>query len=377
QRLFGDVYFMEGGESRSEESMVIIDDAFSAMLAVELRDGVAIDPTTRTAEDDKKFDIELLAAGTTFDLSLELLIREGDNRTEFLQALALGLTALAQGEIRLGKRKRRGFGQCAVDNWNVQRFNMKSPEGMVAWLCYDAFSEPSPSVENQSLFALLDVPQIDLLKPIFRLDATFRLDGSLLIRSAPEKSSSPDNVHLQSYRPENKGHASVLSGTSLGGALRARALRIVNTVKANGDGTQFVNNLFGYRSNEKNDSTPLWASRLWVDETVIQEPVRLVQSRVKIDRFTGGSFPGALFSEEAAFGGQQTKVKIQLTLGRATNRTNEKNPDGSNDDAEIGLLLMLLKDLWTGDLPIGGESSIGRGRLCGESVTIQIRDKVW
>ena len=32
---------------------------------------------------------------------------------------------------------------------------------------------------------------------------------------------------------------------------------------------------------------------------------------------------------------------------------------------EIGLLLLLLKDLWTSDLPVGGESSIGRGRLQG------------
>ena len=29
------------------------------------------------------------------------------------------------------------------------------------------------------------------------------------------------------------------------------------------------------------------------------------------------------------------------------------------------MLLLLLKDLWTGDLPLGGESSIGRGRLRG------------
>jgi hypothetical protein len=34
-------------------------------------------------------------------------------------------------------------------------------------------------------------------------------------------------------------------------------------------------------------------------------------------------------------------------------------------DAEIGLLLLLLKDLWTGDLPLGGEISVGRGRLQG------------
>jgi len=30
----------------------------------------------------------------------------------------------------------------------------------------------------------------------------------------------------------------------------------------------------------------------------------------------------------------------------------------------------LLKDLWTSDLPVGGESSIGRGRLQGKNATL-------
>ena len=34
-------------------------------------------------------------------------------------------------------------------------------------------------------------------------------------------------------------------------------------------------------------------------------------------------------------------------------------------DWEAGLLLQLLKDLWTGDLAIGGEKNIGRGVLEG------------
>jgi hypothetical protein len=34
-------------------------------------------------------------------------------------------------------------------------------------------------------------------------------------------------------------------------------------------------------------------------------------------------------------------------------------------------LLVLLKDLWTGDLPLGGESGVGRGRLRGLSATLE------
>ncbi len=38
--------------------------------------------------------------------------------------------------------------------------------------------------------------------------------------------------------------------------------------------------------------------------------------------------------------------------------------------AQIGLVLLLLKDLWTGDLPLGGEISVGRGRLTGKNAVL-------
>ena len=39
-------------------------------------------------------------------------------------------------------------------------------------------------------------------------------------------------------------------------------------------------------------------------------------------------------------------------------------------EAELGLLLLLLKDLWTGDLPVGGEIGLGRGRFRGKTATL-------
>ena len=40
------------------------------------------------------------------------------------------------------------------------------------------------------------------------------------------------------------------------------------------------------------------------------------------------------------------------------------------EDYEAGLMLLVLKDLWTGDLPIGGEKAIGRGVLTGKKASI-------
>jgi CRISPR/Cas system CSM-associated protein Csm3 (group 7 of RAMP superfamily) len=364
RRLFGYV-----DTERTEQSLVIVDDALGNIPQVELRDGVAIDPKSRTAADRHKYDIELLEAGTTFPLSFELLVRKRDSRAELLQAFALALSGLEKGEIPLGKRKRRGHGRCSATNWQIQRYNMTNREGMLAWLKGEENTESGHSSADMGIAEQLGVTLPTLPRPAFSLDAVFALDGSLLIRSTPDDLVAADTVHLRSARVvKGKREAkSILSGTSLAGALRARALRIANTLGL--DGESFVDVLFGYRRKGQGDSTGMFASRLWVEESVIEKPLSLVQSRVKIDRFTGGSFPGALFAEEPVFGVKETRLRICLTL--------EAGDEPLHQEAEIGMLLLLLKDLWTGDLPLGGASSVGRGRLSGEHAAITVGDQQW
>ena len=54
---------IDRGDDEGEQSPLIIEDALGKATEYELRDGVKIDAKTRTAEDEKKFDMRLLAAG--------------------------------------------------------------------------------------------------------------------------------------------------------------------------------------------------------------------------------------------------------------------------------------------------------------------------
>lgn len=357
QRWFGSV---SGAHSR--ESFILVDDALGQEPETELRDGVAIDPKTRTAEKHKKFDIELLVAGTRFHIRLEVLLpKEND---EVLQAVATALTALEQGRIHLGKRKRRGFGRCKVTQWWVKRYDMQTPAGLRSWL-----EDSTPAAEGPHIADLLGVASSLPPQKGLSIQATFVLQTSLLIRSGFGEANAPDFVHLHSRRPEAEGPVPVLSGTSLAGALRARARRIANTLGK--DGEAWSDRLFGKRQYGK-QRKELTASRLWVEESVIENPLELAQTRVKIDRFTGGAFPGALFSEQAVWGrlNGETSISINLFL-------EPPYEDDESMDADIGLLLLLLKDLWTADLPLGGEASIGRGRLRGKRAHIVWGDQEW
>lgn len=355
EELFGHLDDSDEERRKSVQSWLIVEDALGDAPKIELRDGVKIDAATRTAEAQKKFDVELLEAGTTFDLAFELMLTEKPE--EMLEGLALALEGFEKGAIGLGRRKRRGYGECHVSEWTVRRYNVTTAQDLVGWLTNDKGGEQTGN-DIQKLLQI--TPRMHDARDRMALNATFELDGSLLIRSGSGTADSPDFVHLKSRR--NGREVPILSGTSVAGAIRARARRIANTI-APTQAETLINEMFGREIKSASDEPS--GSRVIVRETKIVEPpeVELVQSRVKIDRFTGGAYPQALFQEQPLFPAQQTRVNIELEL-----RKPEKK--------EVGLLLLVLKDLWTGDLPLGGESSIGRGRLRGVTATIRW-DKEW
>jgi len=367
EALFGG----EKGNDEGSQSALIIDDALGEMPGIELRDGVRIDPITRTAKIDiddgvlrgYKYDLQLLEAGTTFPLRMELLLSRGNDQQQMKQMLALALHGLEAGEVAIGLRKRRGFGVCSVERWRVTRYDFTKPADLLAWLAEDhpdwKFA-PGDQRSGQHIADLLGVSleRVEDRCNRCRIHAHFIIDGSLLIRAGfGEQDRGPDTVHLHSARPGG-ARKPVLSGTSLAGALRHRAERILRTIGNAAQATTMIDNMFGPARITSGDKQKARSSRLIVSETVIENPVSLVQNRIRIDRFTGSVHGTGLFNEQPVFGKNDTLVTIDLTL---------RNPQ----DAEIGLLLLLLKDLWTGDLPLGGEIGIGRGRLKGVEAVIE------
>ncbi len=379
ERLFG--YLDEDKKNDRTDSILswlMVDDALGELPgdknAIELRDGVAIDPKTRTAKLDKnkkgqKFDLELLAAGTRFRLHFEFWLNE--NNRSYLEALALALKGFEEGTIGLGLRKNRGYGRCKVAGWQIQRYRMDDKNGILNWLSHQ---EPEQDVFQSDIMRLLDVSSDQTHQgEKFVLDAQFKLDSSLLIRSGTGNPAGTDFVHLRSLRIDSDDDPQfamkpVLSGTSLAGVIRHRAQRIALTMIENEKAADaLVNGMFGFTDKKKSQG-----SRVAIRETEIKNGVDdLIQTRIKIDRFTGGAYPNALFSEQPVFGKSKTDTCVHLHLEL------RKTPAARYFEAEVGLLLLVLKDLWTGDLPVGGESSVGRGRLFGVNAKMYLGDKMW
>ncbi|BAZ32925.1 hypothetical protein NIES4074_54330 [Cylindrospermum sp. NIES-4074] len=350
-------------EEDGEQSPLIINDAISDTIPhVEVRDGVKINSVTRTAEDGQKYDLELLETGTQFDLYFELLIE--NNRAQLIKELVIVLQGLEKGAISIGMKRQRGFGRCQVKEWQVWQFDLQKYDDRIAWLNFPHWTTGFLP-EYRTYKSIADALSVSLdgkdKRDRLTIQATFTLASPLLIRSGQASSDkAPDVVHLKSRRDGE--FQPVLSGTSLAGVLRHRAERIVNTLQKN---TSIIDEIFGVDFS-KDKTKKAKASRLIVHEIVIKETTDLVQNRIAIDRFTGGALHGALFNEQPIFGSDKTELKLELEL-------RQPKPH------EIGLLLLLMKDLWTGDLPVGGTSSIGRGRLQGKEAKIILasENKIW
>jgi len=183
------------------------------------------------------------------------------------------------------------------------------------------------------------------VKDRLTIEAEFLVRTSLLVRAASEEEGGPDATQFT----EN-GHR-ILPGTAIAGALRHRMERIAQTMGL--DGRAFGVSLCGI-VNE--DGSGEQAGRIRIDEGELPADKLAVQSRVSLDRFTGGALESRLFDEAPFRGdpGAKRHVAIRLELDAPETR-------------EVQILLGAFKDLWLGDLTLGGESGVGRGALAGVS----------
>lgn len=349
----------DGGRRNNDEgvqSPLIVFDALGELptnTVIETRDGVAISPSTGIAEDHKKYDFEVLPAGTTFPVRVDLLV-PGENHAEaeLLVSLAVALDAFSHGESGFGARRTRGLGRTTA-LWTARRYDLRTRAGWLDW----ARSEHEPPLPSQLTSIDEALKKAGWAQPTecrrdarssVRFDLDLQLQHDILVRSTGADPSAPDVSHLRS------GDKPILPGTALAGVLRTQALRIANLVRSGrNDAEKWVDRLFGPRFEGQRAPSGFEprASRLRIAEAQIRGSDSARQARIAIDRFTQGVVDGALFEEQPEVGGD---VRLMLEL---------RNPN----PGELGLVVLVLKDLLSGRIPVGGTSNVGRGFLMGSA----------
>ena len=357
--------FFGGADQDDTMSALIVYDAYCNQSTTSIRDGVRVDPKSGAAADKAKFDVEVLERETEFMLNLECVIRKGDQNYDLTALFLAILHGFQNGDIRLGARTRRGYGRGSVGSWEVRDLKMDTPGDVLAWLRADPWSRPKSKLKPRALSSNH--------RQYFRIEADFRLRTSLLIRSSSADPKAPDEVpdmtHLHS------GGRPIVPGTSFAGAFRHRAAVIadaINWSKKSND-TDAVSEMFGpvHEQNQPaNQQKGLWASRVWVEERLVKGVKLQWQDRVAIDRFTGGSLEGALFNEKPAYPLSIKELAKEQNRPNLRLRLTLEEPD----KAEIGLLILTLRDFWHGYATLGGETSNGRGTLQGIKARLLFKD---
>jgi len=331
------------------KSAVSISDALliDSKAPILVRDGIKIDSTRGIVEKEAKFDYEIVEPGARFGFQMTIKNREMFDADFIISTIAFLIDALQTGQISLGAMNTKGFGRVKLDDWHFYRFDMSNKGHICAWLDPESADWPKEHLDTDRAFK----KEEDGLK----ITANFLIKNSLIIGSYNDKPQAPDKAHIMS----NGRH--ILPGTSLKGAIRSRAEKIVNTL---GGSPEWLNDLFGVVDKKDKNRKK---SRLRVEETEINNVVEEIQKQIRIDRFTGGTIKNALFDSMPLWADSTiddlSMVQINLSLDRLTRSKNY-------EPWEAGLLLLVLKDIWTGDLAIGGDKGIGRGVLQGLNAEI-------
>lgn len=349
-KIFGDTEEMQS--SIQLEDIVLTDGEIIA------RDGVRIDGLTGTVDGDGKYDFEVIERGVSGKFNLLITLRgfhvdknfRGDKNyslDKILDVIALLLRRLLDG-IRLGALTTKGFGLVVAENLRAELFDFRDKADVGAWLMKKpATKEISPSNKNFS-----DSPN-NLV-----VDAVFGFNSSFIIRDyeidAADKDKNISAVALKS------GNDFVVPGTSLKGIFRHRAEYIFDKL---GIDKKPLNDLMGHSTSDAKIK-----SRFIVSESYIAPKnfSQVEHTRNKIDRLTGGTLQGTLFTTKPAYQNKRDMptLKIHFEIREAK-------------DFEVALAIFLLRDLWLGHVAIGGEKSVGRGTIGGLSAEINFKDKTY
>ena len=334
------------GNQDEMQSSIQLDDIALENCEIISRDGVRIDGLTGAGIDGGKYDFEAIERGAKGKLRLLINLRNRHCLEEISEVVAVMLRKLQDG-LKLGALTSKGFGRAVVENLTASIYDFCDKADVAAWL-----------LKKTSSKKILPSTEESFVEKNFIVDANFIFKSSFIIRDYNATEKLKDTTITASTLKSRKDF--VIPGTSLKGIFRHRAEYIFGKL---GLGKNILENLMGSSATDKKIK-----SRFIVEESYVSPKnfSEVVHTRNKIDRLTGGTLQGTLFTTKPAYqkNFDEATLKIRFEIKNAK-------------DFEAGLALFLLRDLWLGHVALGGEKSVGRGTVKGLSAEINFKGKTY
>jgi CRISPR/Cas system CSM-associated protein Csm3 (group 7 of RAMP superfamily) len=389
-------------EDKGHASFIMIDDALVTLskgAIAELRDHVGINRVLGAASDQTKFDRAILPKGSHFPLQMTVDIAKGTSLS--FEPIEQLLHTLKYEGLRLGAAKTRGLGLIKISDLKHQSYDFSSFGTTLAALKLQIkqsngqIYEPKKAIDSQKLHLSIH------WKPIGAVMVKSGQDG-IAVDILPLTSRNNDQVTF------------VLPGSAIKGALRSQAERILRTLlqvsvlpdkklqeQLEHPQLNLTQWLFGKSgTGVKTETIDFGRGALMVDdcycqkhlnstawqavEQVIDNPKEpgagtlrgsldaagLTETQqafhVAIDRWTGGAADQMLYSALEPFNLTWNPIELTLDLKRI--------PQEHHSAIQV-LLLLTLRDLATGRIPLGygvnrGYGSVKVDQICLKSPTI-------
>lgn len=341
QALFGDIEALENDKIPC--CVRIYDARFEdgdSKFFIATRDCVKLE--NKLAVDGAKFNMEAVETGARFTGYIELL----SENPLFVELIEEALSALNSGRILLGSKTSRGYGKVGLQVKKREFSNVDE------WLDFEMFNDSSWTDDIVSDFELSKNTET------FELCAQLNCVGGLSIREYTTDvglngKSMPDYRSMSLYSvKENDEQVPVIPGTSWAGAFRSRFTELTDEETAK--------SVFGDVDTESKTTKK---SKIVFSESILSGGTYKESTRNAIDRFSGATKEGALYTEKTYYYGKTTLV---ISFSEKPERR------------VLWALGICLTDLHNGFLAVGGLTSIGRGlfeitslRLNGNDLTIE------
>ena len=366
--LFG---FIHPKEDNGQASLLYVEDSPASKAARERRHGIGLREDSGTVADGVLYTRALLPRGVRFPLEMELDIdKSPEPGTEHpAGALALLLRALCEGKVRFGACKTRGMGELRLEGLEVDYYDFAGdPDALDLW--FDGRKAACRGLEALEGFGTPKLREARL----YEATIDWRALSPVMVKAGRDGAET-DMLPLMSGVGGAGKIAPVIPGSSVKGALRAQARRILHTLfDPNGKKASekpkylaVLDLLFGSaeRAGRMSVGDVYYRSSVssgdWMEEkSEVLNAVTERRQHVAIDRFTGGASEGALYSvrpvrrdKENQEGGWEP-IRLSLDLSGFSEK---------QVCTALALLKLLLRDLQDGYLPIGFGSRRGLGEI--------------
>lgn len=375
----------EKGKNELSESLVVVYDACIQAQQpdsiVTKRDMVALDEY-KTAIEGAKFDFEVLEPSVTFVTYIEQNMENADQQY-VINEIA---DAWMKGRITLGAKTMRGYGHTKGIKAEAIMYDLADSVQLNAWLKFDMYQEDwnlgdtYNLCDSSCLSSLSGLPekQADGVREKYKMQEialaqnsqcliqlTLEQRGGISIRQYTTAVNEEDYRQLTAkvFSEKEKKQIEeipVIPGTSWAGAFRAQMGRLDPGFRKD---MPCAVAFFGEKKGQDTKSKSS-RSRIGFSESRITGGKWVTYTHNAIDRFTGGTVDGALYTEKMYYNG-----KTDLTITCDFSRKGSRVVSQEERKHFASVMAAAILDLDNGYMAVGGLTSIGRGlfhvgRIC-------------